>query len=189
MLESTKSPTSVRKLTTSSNSKLSNVYSPHKTAVAEENFPHSNTTFFVGPKVDQKTYFSQMAHLTIDRLQKQVDQFENERNKLSEFFLQPTQELLQSDLTSAIDIKEYLTSMDTCVLTANSESFAEATPQPDDTAQVLQHGQKRKQCVAPQVRAVGKIPREHHKTVLAGKMSRAAQKIDRTRPASERFRA
>ena len=63
-------------------------------------------------QVDLKAHFSDMAHISMARVQSEVGVFEKERRKLSEFFLQPTKQMLMRDSTSAIHMEEYMRSMD-----------------------------------------------------------------------------
>lgn len=80
--------------------------------------------------VDFKTHFSDLAHISVDRLQKQIVQLEKERHKLSEFFLEPTKEMLLQDATSMIHMEEYLSSMETCVRGHDPETAAQAKKKP-----------------------------------------------------------
>lgn len=96
--------------------KPKNLYKVNQKELEKEESDLRNPKALVGPEVNLKTHYSDLAHISVNRLRKQTLVLENERRKLGEFFIQPTKEMLLQDATSMIHMEDYLNSMDTCVL-------------------------------------------------------------------------
>lgn len=120
-----------------------NLYSVESRMSEVEGSSISRMNVLSGPEVNLKTHYSDLAHININRLRKQTMVLENERKKLSEFFIQPTKQMLLQDATSLIHMEEYLNSMDTCVNQNDSEITTKTEKKSHHSKEVFQSRKKR----------------------------------------------